>query len=376
MKSIILRENLKEGLSVVERVAVKSISLPILNNILITTAKNILELSATDLEMGIRYRILAKNEGEGGVVVPAKFLSSFIGLLSDPQITLEGKEKILVVDSKNHHTEIKALNLDDFPIIPTTQNEENAIEVSAQAFCQGIGQVVGVTSQSQTRPEITGVYISFGKSAVKIVATDSFRLAERTLQLGRENGSEHTFILPQKTAREIVAVLGDKPGKMKIYISPNQVTFRYEGEDSPSQLHIEIVSRVIDGEYPNYQEVIPKQTETKATMDKNELINQIRAASIFANKMQELRFSLDPKSKKAELVSQNTDLGSHSSSLQIEGDGEKTAASFNWRFFLEGVSQVRTDRIEIGMNGEEGASVIKAAGGNEGYLYVLMPIKA
>ena len=376
MKSIILKENLKEGLSVVERIAIKSISLPILNNILITTAKNILELSATDLEMGIRYRILAKNEGEGGVVVPAKFLSNFIGLLSDSQITLEGKENMLVVDSKNHHTEIKARNPDDFPIIPTTQNEDGAIEISTRAFCQGVSRVVGVVSQSQTRPEITGVYVLFNKNSVKIVATDSFRLAEKTLSLGKENGPEHTFILPQKTARELVAVLGDKAGKMKIYISANQVTFRYAGEDSPSQLHIEIVSRVIDGEYPNYQEVIPKQTETKAVLDKNELINQIRIASIFANKMQELRFTLDPKAKKAEITSENTDLGAHSSSLQIDGEGEKATASFNWRFFLEGVSQVQADRVEIGMNGEEGAAVIKAAGGNEGYLYVLMPIKA
>ena len=289
---------------------------------------------------------------------------------------MEGNEKILMVDSKNHHTEIKVLNPDDFPIIPTTQNEENTIEVSTQDFCQGIGQVVGVTSQSQTRPEITGVYISFGKNTIKIVATDSFRLAEKTIPLGKENSSEHTFILPQKTARELVAILGEKPGNMKIYVSSNQITFRYEGENSPSHLHIEIVSRVIDGEYPNYQEVIPKKTETKATLDKNELINQIRAASIFANKMQEIRFTLDPKTKKAEIVSENTDLGSYSSFLQIEGEGEKATASFNWRFFLEGVSQVRADRIEIGMNGEEGAAVIKASGGSEGYLYVLMPIKA
>ena len=376
MKSIILRENLKEGLAIVERIATKSLSLPILNNILITTAKNILELSATDLEMGIRYRILAKNESEGGVVVPAKFLSNFIGLLSDPQITLEGTEKMLVVSSKDHHTEIKAQSPDEFPIIPTTQTEDAAIEVSTQDFCQGVSQVVGVTSQSQTRPEITGVYIVFDKNSVKIVATDSFRLAERTLQFGKESSQEYSFILPQKTARELVAVLGDKPGKMKIYTSPNQVTFRYAREDSPSKLHIEIVSRVIDGEYPNYKEIIPKQTSTKAQLDKQELINHIRAASIFANKMNELRFVLDPKNKKAELSSQNADLGVHSSSMRADGEGEKAAVSFNWRFFLEGVSQIRSDRVIIGMNGEEGPATITPATGEEGYLYILMPIKA
>ena len=248
MKSTILRDSLKLGLSVVERIAARSPSLPILGNILLSASKNTLELAATDLEVGIRYRILAKNEKEGSVVLPARSLSQFIALLPENQVALSTKGEGLSIDSEGQQTLLKTLPPEDFPIIPTFQEGDACIEVETRVFFGGMAQVVGMAGQTQARPEISGVFVSFQRQTCKLAATDSFRLAEQTLSFPKAQPAQTTFILPAKAAREIIAVLGDQQGKTKIYASPSQVIFDYSPEQ-PGKPSIQIISRLIDGEF-------------------------------------------------------------------------------------------------------------------------------
>lgn len=374
MESTILKENLKNGLSIVERVAVKSTTLPILNSILLSIKQNTLELSATDLELGIRYEILSKNKAEGQVVIPAKFLSSFIGFLPDRQITLQTKDDSFHVLAKNHNTIIKTTNPEEFPIIPSIENAEDHIEVETAPFCKGVAQVEGFSSKSQTRPEITGTLFSFSKKVVKIVATDSFRLAEKTLFFTKEVSKEHSFILPQKATRELVSVLGDKTGKTRIYISPNQVIFDYIASD-PSEPKIQIISRLIEGEYPPYEDVIPTDYTTTAVLEKNAFLNQIKAASVFAGRTEEVRLIVDPAKKGIDVLSKSADLGESTSFLEGKVEGDRVEVAFNWRFLSDGVAQMKSTNIELALSGEEGPSLLKPVE-NEGYRYVVMPIKA
>lgn len=375
MKITVLKDNFKDGLAVVERVTTKSTSLPILNNILVVAGKNKLELLGTDLEIGIRYQILAKTEQEGSVAIPAKFLSQFISLLPENQLTLEATKKGLVVKTKNHNTIIKTLGAEDFPIIPQPNNTETTIETNTKTFCAGLNRVAGMTGQIQARPEISGVFFSFQKNEVRLVATDSFRLAEKTLVFEKENTIEQSFILPQKTARELTAVLAERPGKTKIYMSPNQAAFDYIPEENSIEPHIQIVSRLIEGEYPKYQDVIPSGHTTKVTVDRNELIRQLRAASIFSGKLADVQLVADPKQKSLELASQSTDVGEHTSSLPAEVEGVRTEGAFNWRFLLEGVAQIEGTKLTIGLGGQDDPAVVRPVG-QEGYLYVVMPIRA
>ena len=373
MKSTVLKDSLRVGLQVVERVAAKSPTLPILGNILVSAAKNTVELSATDLEIGIRYTLLAKNEKEGSCVLPARSLSQFISLLPENQITLTTKEAGLTIDSKEQQSRLKTLPAEDFPIIPTFKEGEAFVEVETHPFFEGMGQVASMAGQTQARPEISGVFVSFSQQTCKLAATDSFRLAEQTLSFSKSQPLQTTFILPAKTARELVAVLGELPGKTRIYVSPNQAVFDYIPEQ-PGKPAIQIISRLIEGEYPQYQDIIPKDFAAKVVVDKDAFANQLKAASIFSGKLNDVKFAVNQKKKGVELTAKSTDVGEHTSFLAAQVQGGDVETSFNWKFLLDGVMHMKGDEIELGISGAESPAILKSVRKGE-YLYVLMPLK-
>jgi len=374
MKVTVLRDRLREGLAIVERTIARPSPLPILANVLITTEKNFLELSSTDLEIGIRYKTLVKTEEQGKIVIPPHPLSQLASLLPEEQITLLSKEGALSIQAKGYNTSIKTLDPEEFPIIPQPDTAEKPIEIQTKAFCAGLNQVAGMTGQGQARPEISGVFFSFHKEEVKIVATDSFRLAEKTISLEKRLAKEETFILPQKGARELVAVLGERPGKTNIYISPTQAIFDYFLEEEPTQPHIQIISRLVEGEYPKYQDIIPTGHKTRVLLQRGEFLTRLKAASIFSSKLHEVNMFVDPTKGGIELQAQNTDVGENTAFMTAEITGKKTEAAFNWKFLLEGISQIKEGMIEMNF-GEEDEPVTMRSLDEAGYFYMVMPIR-
>jgi len=374
MKLLILQEKLKEGLNVVERVSLKSLTLPILNNILISTEKNFFNLSATDLETGINWWTLTKIEKEGKITIPSYLFSNFISLLPNKKINLEVKNNTLFIECENYKTQIKGLSADEFPIIPKISKEES-ISIESFPLCQSLNQITDIVLPSTTRPEISGVYFSFQKNLITIAATDSFRLGEKKIFL-KDNSSlkkEYSLILPQKTAKEIVNVFGEKKGELKMYFSPNQIMFEYLMSETPHP-QIQLVSRLIEGEYPNYQEIIPKKHTTQLRLDRNEFLNQIKTASLFSGKINEVKIKVEPKEKKIEIFSQSPEIGEYQSSVPGKIKGEPVKISFNHRFLLDGLLNIKSSEILFELSGDSGPGVLKPVG-DETYIYVVMPIK-
>lgn len=373
MKLIILKEKLKEGVATVERISQKILTLPILQNILFETEKNFLKLSATNLESGIIWWGLAKVEKEGRICVPTRFFSSFLSLLPLKPITLAASNLILNLECENYQTKIKGASPDEFPIIPQTKDGES-ISINCFKFCQALNQILNIPSPSMTRPEISGVFFSFQNDLIKLVATDSFRLAEKKLFLKNTLSKEYSLILPQPTAREVVNIFGEKEGDLKIYLSPNQIFFEYmmSEVDHPQ---IQFTSKLIEGEYPNYQEIIPKKYNTKLILQKEEFLNQVKTASLFSGKINEIKLKITPKNKKIEILSQNPDLGEYQSELTGKIEGKEVTASFNHRFLIDGISGIKHKEIIFELTDEEGPAVLKPADG-EDYLYIIMPIKS
>lgn len=372
MKLLILQEKLKEGLKIIERISVKSLTLPILNNTLLKTEKNFLNLSATDLEIGINWWALAKIEKEGEIVLPIRVLSNFFDLLPNKQISLEKKDQYLIIESENFKTQIKGFSNEDFPIIPQI-SKEDFIELEINPFCQSLGQVVDIVISSQARPEISGVYFSFQKNIVKITATDSFRLSEKTLPLEKNLEKEISFILPQKTVREIMNIFNEKEGKLKIYFSPNQVLFENQMVETPHP-QIQLISKLIEGEYPAYQEIIPKKYQTQIILNKQDFLNQIKLASLFSGKINEVKLKIFPKKSEVEILSQNPELGEHHSILKGKINGEPLEISFNYKFLLDGLLNIKTPEVSFELSKEEGPAILKPVN-DPSYIYVVMPIK-
>ncbi len=371
MKLLILQEKLKEGLSLVGRISSKSLSLPILNNILIRAEKNFLNLSSTNLETGINWWAFAKVEKEGGITVPARLLSDFCGLLPNQPIELETKDLTLSLKCGNCQTLLNGLSVEDFPIIPQI-TQGLSFSVNGRSFCQGLSQVVEIASSSGARPEISGIYFSFQKDLIKMAATDSFRLGEKTLSASNAIEKECSIILPQKAAKEVINIFSEKE-EIKIYLTANQISFESLMPETPHpQVHL--VSRLIDGEYPNYQEIIPKKNEVQLIFQRNEFINQIKTASLFSGKINEIKLKINHQKGGVEFLSQNSEIGQYQSFLPGQVKGKTLEVSFNHRFLAEGLLSMKSAEVIFELNGEAGPAVLKPKG-DISYLYVIMPIK-
>jgi DNA polymerase III subunit beta len=373
MKVEILKENLKNGLSVVEKIVGKNLSLPILDNVLIDTEDGFLSLSSTDLETAIKLWILTKIIKKGKAVVPAKFFSNLVSLLPNEKIILEEKKQGLYVECKNFKNQIQGFNPEEFPLIPEFKNLEY-LEVDNKILCQGLSQVVDVASPSQSRPEISGIYFLFSKNLIKIVATDSFRLAEKNISLEEPVKKNISFILPQKPAREIINILSEKEGKVKIYFSPNQIMFESQIKEAPRP-QVQIISRLIEGEYPNYEEIIPVKFKTHVVVKRDEFISQVKAASLFSGKINEVKIKINPQNKEINISAHDPDIGESQSSVPAKIDGEEIEASFNHKFLIDGLLNIKSSEIVFDLSKEEGPCILKPVG-DASYLYVVMPIKS
>ncbi|MFH1180839.1 MAG: DNA polymerase III subunit beta [bacterium] len=385
MKIIILQEKLKQGLNLVERMASKLTTLPILNNILLKTEKNFLNIAATDLEVGINWWVLAKTEEEGSLVLPSQTISSLINFLPNKPLSINSKGLIANLECENYKSTVKSLDPNEFPAIPVLSDGES-LELPAGLLCEGLSRVAGIAAPSTTRPEISGVYFIFQKGMVKMVATDSFRLGEKTIinKKDGEVGKDRSFILPQKAAREVINIFGQREGDVKIYFSPNQVMFEASMAETKHP-QVQLVSRLIEGEFPDYQEIIPQTYTSRVAVLKKELLNQVKAAGLFSGRTNEIKLKINPKTKgegEVEIMSQSQDLGEYRGLIRSEVKGKGLEISFNHRFLLEGLSSQSSDQAKDGKNeeiifeltGEDGPAILKTDQ-EPGFVYVLMPIK-
>ncbi len=373
MKTEVLKENLKNGLNIVERIVGKNLSLPILDNVLISAEDNFLSLSSTDLETAIKLWILTKIIKKGKVAVPAKLLSSFVSLLPNEKLILEEKKQGLYIECKNFKNQVQGFNPEEFPLIPEFKDSEY-LEVDNKKLCQGLSQIVDVASPSQSRPEISGIYFVFSKNTIKIVATDSFRLAEKTVILDASVKKDISFILPQKPAREIINILTEKEGKTKICFSSNQVMFELPMKEI-NHPQAQIISRLIEGEYPNYEEIIPKKFKTHVVLKRDEFLSQIKAASLFSGKINEIKITANSQNKEIEVFAQDPDIGQNQSTVPAKIEGESIAVSFNHKFLIDGLSNIKSSEIIFDLSKEEGPCILKPVG-DASYIYVVMPIKS
>lgn len=375
MKLQILQENLKEGLKIIERIASKSLTLPILNNILISAEKNFLNLAATDLEIGINWWALAKTEKEGKITIPSQLFSNFINLLPNEKINIRGENNNLFIECKNYKTQLKGISAEEFPIIPKIKEGE-FININNFVFCQGLKQVADIPVVSTTRPEISGIFLSFKKDQIIITSTDSFRLGEKKILLKTNNPlkKEYSLIIPQKTAKEIINIFENKEGESRIYFSSNQIMFEFQMTQTVHP-QIQLVSRLIEGEYPDYQKIIPDKFVTQLILDKNEFSKQIKSASLFSGKTNEIKIKTDLKNNEIIILSQSQDVGDYQSSIEAKIKGQEAEIAFNHRFLSEGILNIKSSEIIFELNGDSGPGVLKPVG-DQSYVYVVMPIKS
>ena len=277
MKVTVNHKNLKTALSLVEKIVSRNPSLPILNNILIKTDNGRLKISSTNLEIGINYMIGAKIDEVGEIAIPARVSSDFINNVVDEKITLHTKNNILTINSDKYKTQILGFDPKDFPIIPKIK-EKTATILSSGILRRLLCSVADSVAVSETRPELAGVYADFNSKRVVFAATDSFRLSEVIFDI--KNASQCSIIIPRNTVMEMIRISSDIDGDLDIKIGDNQISF--------SNDDFELISRLVDGNYPDYKKVIPTKFLSRVLVEKNDLEKDIRLAGLFSSNISNL----------------------------------------------------------------------------------------
>jgi len=383
MKISCTQENLNQGLFVVSHIASKNTALPILNNVLIQAEQNTIKLSATNLEIGVSCIIRGKVEQEGDFTVQSRLLADYVSLLPKQQVDLEspkddkvGQDQSLSVSSKNNSTKIKGQNATDFPLIPQIEKKTKYI-LNSKDLRQAISQVIFAVSVSENRPEINGVLFNFNSDKLILAATDSYRLAERSVNLDKKSTSvPQKVIVPTRTLQELQRILGSfkDPAaisdieEVEIYLAENQILFVL-GD-------VELISRLVEGQYPDYQQIIPEQTGTKITLNVSEFTNATKTTSLFARSgIYDVNLEVLADSKELVVSSANNQLGENVSKLSGDVTGGSNNIVVNYRYLLDGLQNINDDQIELGIIDNNSPCIIKPAGKNGDYLYIVMPIK-
>jgi len=382
MKALCITDNLKKGILIAEKIIGKNLTLPILSNILLEVEKGRFRISATNLEIGIICYVRAKIEKDGKIAIPGKIIGSFISnIIDNEKINLNTKEQILYLTYQGNKATIKGLDASDFPIIPKPQNNP-ILEINSVNFQESALKVLPCAAVSETRQELTGIFIGFEKNNLVLAATDSFRLAEAIIKLGKENltteyqkyiDKNNSIIIPAKTIQEVVRAITPESGKLKIYIGENQIFFEVDD--------ILFVSRLIDGKYPEYKQVIPKDFAANIELKREDFSKAVRVASIFSDsKSREVKMKVKEGEKKIQVEAQSVEAGENITEVEgvVNLKGSSVIA-FNNRYLIDGLNSASTEKIYIGFNDSFGPVIfqeIEEGKIRKDYLHIVMPIRS
>ena len=364
MKLVVTQENLSKALQVVGRVASGKTPLPILNNILFRTDKNRLLLAATNLEIAITQHIGGKIEQEGAVTVPARLMSEFMSSLPKGNVTLVAEGAQLHISSGSYTSTIHGIQPDEFPALPEII-EQQSIVIPSAVLKRGIQQTVLVTSNDDTRPAITGVYCHTFEGQLYFAATDGYRLAERLL-----GPSDQTIsaIIPAQTLQDVLRIMNDDIAEVKFIFDDNQVRVLLD--------EVEITSRLIDGTFPDYRQLIPKQSDIAVTIEKDEFGRITKVASLFARESGgSITLKADNQDQKLSIHSVASQLGENTSeaAAKVTADGQVT---LNSRYLLEALSCIDGQTVTFNFSGKLSPCVLSVAEGSPAYKHIIMPLKS
>ncbi len=367
MKITILKENLSKGLNVIGRIVSTRGSLEVLSNILIKTDKGRVCLSATNLEVGINYMVGAKVEKEGAITVPARLFTEFINSLPGEKITLELEGDTLHSKADNYEANIKGISADEFPLIPEIKTNK-VFSLKNSALREAINLVGFAAAMDDTRPVLAGVYMKIDGSKVTLATTDSYRLAEKVIDLGNEKAKKTEIIIPAKTLLELGRILGelDSNEVVKVYLSESQILFEANGLD--------FISRLIEGQFPNYKQIIPENSDTKAKVSKDELASAVKIASLFAREnANSIKVAVKSKGK-VEVDSGGSQVGDNTAKITAVVTGKDTEASFNGKYIMDALNAIRESDINLEISGKLNPGVIKTTK-DKNYIYIIMPLR-
>jgi DNA polymerase III subunit beta len=368
VKLSVMQENLARGLSVVSR-AVSNRSLPVLTNVLLKTEDGGLKLTATNLEIGITYWVPGKIETDGATSVPARLLTDLVNSLpgGEPIILELGHGETLHIQAGRYESNIKGIPAEDFPTVQTA-GERPITRVAQKVLRQALDETAFAAASDEARPILTGVLAKFEGDQLTLAAADNYRIAVKTITV-LDPVEETSVVIPARALTELSRILADVDDPVSIVLahSRNQLLFHVEG--------IDLVTRLIDGQYPNYQSVLPATHATRAVLDREELLRAVRPAALIAHESANIvKLGVGLEGDPAITVSANAEVGDHIGRVEAAVEGDGTTIAFNARFLADVLTNVDAEQFALELNGPLSPGVFRPIG-DDRYVHVVMPLR-
>lgn len=369
MKTSCLQENLNKGLTILNRIISSKTQLPILGNILLATDQNRLRLSATNLETSINFWLGAKNDQEGKITVPAKTLAELIASFPAEKVSLEGKADVLKISCGAHKASLNGLSANEFPPFFISKQKPE-FSFPRELFLQAILRTAFAAAQDEGRPVLTGIKWSQDKEGLFLAATDGYRLSlQRTpLVVGKW---EKDLIIPARALLETAHIAQEKEGEgkegVKIFLAKeeNQISFSFD--------NVEIMTRLIEGEFPDFSKIIPQSFATRVVLDREALLGAMRIAAIFARGSANIVKWKIGKGK-ITFLANTPQVGEESSELEAKTEGEEGEIAFNFRYLLDFLNVIKSEEVVFEMSGPLNPGVFKPVG-DDSLLHIIMPVR-
>jgi DNA polymerase-3 subunit beta len=369
VKLSVMQENLARGLSVVSRAVSSRSTLPVLANVLLKTEDAGLKLTATNLEIGVTYWVPGKIDQDGATTVPAKLLTDLVNSLpSGDRVDLEvGPGEVLHVQAGRFQSHLKGIDADEFPAIgtggdrPTTRIAQNILR-------KALAETTFAAASDEARPILTGVLAKFEGNELTLAAADNYRIAVKTVPI-LDAVPETSVVIPARALVELARVLADVDDPVEVVIAQgrNQVLFHIDGVD--------LVSRLIDGQFPNYQQVMPQTHATRAIIDREELLRAVRPAALIAHESANIvKLQIGDDSEAGITVSANAEVGDHVGQVEAAVEGDGTTIAFNARYLADVLTNVTAEQFALELNGPLSPGVFKPIG-DDRYVHVVMPVR-
>lgn len=367
MKLLCSQKDLTFALNVVSLAVNASTTLPVLNNILLKATNKKLFFSATNLEIAINFSIPAEVKNEGAITVPAKLITHYVSFLTNKEVEMKAEDRFtLSLVSKSSQTKIKGISPDEFPTIPKIE-KELTIEIPAKILANAIDWTIFSAATGGTRPVLSGVYFHIEKDLLKMVATDSFRLAEKKIKLNKKIDQYIDCIVPVRTLLELGRIINmrEQDETVAINISKNQILFEIAG--------IELTSRLIEGKFPDYEKIIPRATRTKLQASASELSLVTKRVSLFAKENNNSIKLTATNDGKLQIATDETSIGEEKAEVDVAVQGDNNKVALNSQYLLDVLARLK-DEVSIEMDEKLTPIVVKPTKKDD-YLYIIMPLK-
>lgn len=377
MKLSCTRDNLHQGLSITSHLMTKNVNLPILQNVLVKAEGGNIRFTATNLEMAVNCSVRGKVEEPGEYTIPSKLFFDYVSLLPNETIRIQTDDTNVSVECGTFKTKINGLSSSEFPLIPRVDGDLS-IQIPVEEFKKALSQVLFAVATNESRPELTGVSFNFypfeGEGRLRLASTDSYRLAEATVPVVSPIQEPLSLVVPAKTLSEVNRILSvfkddvELPSSITLSYSGSQVVFVY----GP----VELISRTIDEQYPDYQQIIPAQFRTQALIDRSDFIKAVKTASLFSkNGLFDVNLGFNSETKQLSVSATDATRGTNTTVCSADVSGQANNVTVNYRYLLDGLQAISADQVAFEMIDLGNPCLLSPKGGAEGYRYVVMPIK-